>query len=136
MRLGNDAYKQLQFDVYGEVMDAIYLYDKNGAPISYDFWCQLVRLLDGLCDLWREPDEGIWEVRGGRQHFVYSKMMCWVAFDRAMRMADKRGLPAPRERWRSTQTIIYQEVMAQGWNPRSGASSSITIAITSTRLTC
>jgi GH15 family glucan-1,4-alpha-glucosidase len=121
VRLGNDAYKQLQLDVYGEVLDAIYLYDKNGAPISYDFWCQVVRLLDGLCDLWREPDEGIWEVRGGRQHFVYSKMMCWVAFDRALRMADKRGLPAPRERWRSTQTIIYQEVMAQGWNPKIGS---------------
>jgi GH15 family glucan-1,4-alpha-glucosidase len=121
VRLGNDAYNQLQLDVYGEVLDAIYLYDKNGAPIGYDFWCQVVRLLDGLCELWREPDEGIWEVRGGRQHFVYSKMMCWVAFDRALRMADKRGLPAPRDRWRRTQSEIYQEAMAMGWNPQIGS---------------
>jgi GH15 family glucan-1,4-alpha-glucosidase len=76
-----------------------------------------VRLLDMLCELWRQPDEGIWEVRGGRHHFVYSKMMCWVAFDRALRMADKRGLPAPRARWREVQTQIYEEVMMRGWHP-------------------
>jgi GH15 family glucan-1,4-alpha-glucosidase len=117
VRLGNDAYKQLQLDIYGEVMDAVYLYDKYGSPISYELWKHLSRLLDNLCTTWQEPDEGIWEVRGGRRHFVYSKMMCWVAYDRALRMADKRGLPAPRTRWRETQSQIYEDVMQRGWNP-------------------
>ena len=118
VRLGNGAYGQLQLDIYGEVLDAVYLYDKYGSPIGYDLWKQLARLLDNLCATWQQPDEGIWEVRGGRRHFVYSKMMCWVAFDRALRMADKRGLPAARTRWRETQSAIYEEVMQQGWNPQ------------------
>ena len=93
VRLGNDAYKQLQLDVYGEVLDAIYLYDKYGAPISYDFWRQLVRLLDWPVRPLARADEGIWEVRGGRQHFVFSKMMCWVAFDRALRWPTSADFP-------------------------------------------
>jgi GH15 family glucan-1,4-alpha-glucosidase len=117
VRLGNNAYRQLQLDIYGEVLDAVYLYDKYGSPISYDLWQHLVRLLDGLCESWQQPDEGIWEVRGARQHFVYSKMMCWVAFDRALRMATKRGLPVPRGHWEEAQSTIYQEVMARGWHP-------------------
>jgi GH15 family glucan-1,4-alpha-glucosidase len=117
VRLGNGAYRQLQLDIYGEVMDAVYLYDKYGSPISYELWKHLSRLLDNLCTTWQQPDEGIWEVRGGRHHFVYSKMMCWVAFDRALRMADKRGLPAPRTRWREAQSQIYEDVMQRGWNP-------------------
>src|SRR5581483_4481401 len=116
VRLGNGAFDQLQLDIYGEVLDAVYLYNKYGAHISYELWQQLVRLLNLLCTLWRQPDEGIWEVRGGRKHFVYSKMMCWVAFDRALRIADFRGLPAPREQWRETQSQIYREVMDRGWN--------------------
>jgi GH15 family glucan-1,4-alpha-glucosidase len=117
VRAGNSAYRQLQLDIYGEVLDAVYLYDKYGSPISYDFWKHLVRLLDRLCTTWQQPDEGIWEVRGGRQHFVYSKMMCWVAFDRGLRIANKRGLPAPHARWREAQASIYEEVMQWGWNP-------------------
>jgi GH15 family glucan-1,4-alpha-glucosidase len=118
VRLGNNAYRQFQLDIYGEVLDAVYLYDKYGSPISYDLWLLLVRLMDFLEQRWREPDEGIWEVRGGRQQFVHSKMMCWVAFDRALRLADRRGLPAPRERWMAARSAIYQEVMIHGWNPR------------------
>ncbi|MCC7105818.1 MAG: glycoside hydrolase family 15 protein [Chloroflexi bacterium] len=117
VRLGNGAYTQLQLDIYGEVLDAVYLYDKYGMPISYDLWQHLVRVLDRLCTIWQLPDEGIWEVRGGRQHFTYSKMMCWVAFDRALRMANKRGLPAPRARWEETMSAIYQQVMSHGYDP-------------------
>ena len=117
VRLGNGAYKQLQLDIYGELLDSVYLYNKYGSPIGYDLWKQLVRLLEWLRHNWQQPDEGVWEVRGGRQHFVFSKMMCWVAFDRALRMADKRGLPAPRSAWHETRSEIYQQVMECGWDP-------------------
>ena len=102
-------------------MDSIYLYDKYGSPISYDVWKSLTWMLDWLVDNWQQPDDGIWEVRGGRQHFVFSRMMCWVAFDRALRMANKRGLPAPLDRWEETRTAIYEEVMANGYDPKLGA---------------
>ncbi|MFN8637072.1 MAG: glycoside hydrolase family 15 protein [Chloroflexota bacterium] len=121
VRLGNDAANQLQLDIFGELADSIYLYDKYGAPISYDVWQNLTWLLNWLCDHWQQPDDGVWEVRGGRQQFVFSRMMCWVAYDRALRMADKRGLPAPRSRWEDTRTAIYQEVMAEGFDPQIGA---------------
>jgi GH15 family glucan-1,4-alpha-glucosidase len=121
VRLGNGAVDQLQLDVFGELLDSIYLYDKYGAPISYDVWKSLTWLLDWLCDNWQQPDDGVWEVRGGRQHFVFSRMMCWVAYDRALRMANKRGLPAPRSRWEDTRTAIYEDVMAHGFDPKIGA---------------
>ena len=90
---------QLQLDIYGELMDAVYLYNKYGAPISYDLWVTLRRLVNWVCDNWQREDEGIWETRGGRRHWVYSKLMCWVALDRALRLADKRSFPADRDRW-------------------------------------
>ncbi|MGE0473236.1 MAG: glycoside hydrolase family 15 protein, partial [Nitrospirales bacterium] len=93
VRLGNGAATQLQMDMYGALMDAVYLYNKHGSSISYDLWVNLCRMLDYVCDNWEQRDEGIWEVRGGRQHFVYSKVMCWVALDRGIRLADKRGFP-------------------------------------------
>ena len=74
-----------------------------------------------MCDNWQRPDEGVWEVRGGRQHFVYSKLMCWVAIDRALRLADKRSFPAPRERWLAVRDAIYEEIMERGWNAERGA---------------
>ena len=85
VRIGNGAHDQLQLDVYGELMDAVYLSNKQ-EPISWELWSSLRRLLDWLADNWQRPDEGIWEVRGGRRHFVYSRLMCWVAFERAMRI--------------------------------------------------
>jgi GH15 family glucan-1,4-alpha-glucosidase len=97
-------------------MDAVYLYNKYGSPISYDFWRHLTRLVDWVADNWQQPDEGIWEVRGGRQHFVYSKLMCWVALDRAIRLADKRSFPADRSRWLEVRDRIYEEIMEKGWN--------------------
>ena len=117
VRIGNSAYGQLQLDIYGELMDAVYLYNKYGTPISYDFWTHLRELTNWVCDNWGRTDEGIWEVRGGQQHFVYSRVMCWVALDRALRLADKRSFPADRDRWQKVRDQIYEEVMERGWNP-------------------
>ena len=117
VRVGNGAYNQLQLDIYGELMDSVYLYNKYGSPISYDLWVYLRRLINWVCDHWQRADEGIWEVRGGRQHFVYSKLMCWVAVDRGLRLADKRSFPADRDRWIKVRDTIYEEIMAKGWNP-------------------
>jgi GH15 family glucan-1,4-alpha-glucosidase len=116
VRIGNGAYDQLQLDIYGELLDSVYLYNKYGIAISYDLWCQLRKLVDWVCDNWNQPDEGIWEVRGGKQHFVYSKLMCWVALDRGLRLADKRSFPAPRDRWLRVRDEIYEEIMARGWS--------------------
>lgn len=121
VRIGNAAAQQLQLDIYGELMDSVYLYNKYGAPISYDFWVHLRRLVNWVCDHWRERDEGIWEVRGGRQHFVYSKLMCWVAVDRALRLADKRSFPADRARWYPTRDAIFEDIMTKGWSTQRGA---------------
>ena len=116
VRIGNAASDQLQLDIYGELMDSVYLYNKYGAPISYDLWTSLRELINWVCDNWQRQDAGIWEVRGGQQHFVYSKLMSWVAVDRGLRLADKRSFPADRERWLKVRDQIYEEVMAQGWN--------------------
>ena len=121
VRIGNGAAAQLQMDMYGALMDAVYLYNKHGASISYDLWVNLSRLLDFVCDNWEQPDEGIWEVRGGRRHFVYSKVMCWVALDRGIRLADKRGFPGNRTRWMAERDRIYREIMERGWNADIGA---------------
>src|SRR5215469_5869268 len=98
VRVGNGAARQLQLDIYGELMDSVYIYNKFAEPISYDFWQHLVQLIDWVCDHWQEPDEGIWEVRGGKHEFLYSRVMCWVAIDRGLRLADKRSFPAPVEK--------------------------------------
>jgi GH15 family glucan-1,4-alpha-glucosidase len=116
VRVGNAAYNQRQLDIYGELLDAIYLYNKYGAPISYDLWRNVRRLLNYVCNQWTEPDAGIWEVRGGPRHFVYSKLMCWVALDRGLRLATKRSFPADTERWLETRDRIYMEIMERGWH--------------------
>ena len=121
VRIGNGASQQLQLDIYGELLDSIYLYNKYGTPISYDLWKHLRRMIDWVCDNWHRPDEGIWEVRGGQQQFVYSKLMCWVAVDRGLRLADKRSFPANREKWLKTRDAIYEEIMAKGWDPQQKA---------------
>jgi GH15 family glucan-1,4-alpha-glucosidase len=117
VRLGNDAYGQLQLDIYGAVMDAAYLYNKWGAPLDYDLWHNIRKIMDWLADNWRQPDEGMWEVRGGRQHFVSSKVMAWVALERAVRISRQRGLPAGDGNWIHERDEIYEEIMQKGWNP-------------------
>ncbi|HSO00370.1 MAG TPA: glycoside hydrolase family 15 protein [Candidatus Nanopelagicales bacterium] len=118
VRTGNGARHQLQLDIYGELMDSVYLYDKHGEAISYDFWCDLRRMVDWVCANWDQPDEGIWEVRNGRRHFVYSKVQCWVALDRALRIADSHSFPMDRSRILSVRDRIYETVMEQGWDPK------------------
>jgi GH15 family glucan-1,4-alpha-glucosidase len=116
VRTGNGAADQLQLDVYGEVVDAIYLAERGGMPISYTLWVKLRGILDWLADNWDQPDEGIWEVRGGRRDFTYSRIMTWVAFDRAIRIQTKRGLPADTIKWRAARDAAYEWVMTHGWS--------------------
>ncbi len=116
VRIGNGAYAQLQLDIYGELMDSVYLFDKYGDPIAHDLWKNLVRLIDWVCVHWRLKDEGIWEVRGGPQEFLYSRLMCWVAIDRGIRLAFKRSLPAPLDRWNKTRDEIHAEIFGEFWN--------------------
>jgi GH15 family glucan-1,4-alpha-glucosidase len=116
VRIGNGAAQQLQLDIHGELMDSIYLYDKWGAPISHDFWQNLVRLTDWVAAHWQERDAGIWETRMGPQEFLYSRLMCWVAIDRALRLASRRSLPAPVSRWRETRDAIYTDIFENFWD--------------------
>ncbi|GHO86434.1 glycoside hydrolase family 15 protein [Dictyobacter formicarum] len=115
VRIGNGAYKQKQMDIYGELIDSIYIFNRH-QDISYDLWKNLRHLLTWLEDHWREPDEGIWEVRGGPQPFLHSRVMSWVAFDRALRIARHRGLPAPIADWTAVSAEIYDDIMENGWN--------------------
>jgi len=121
VRIGNGAHDQLQLDIYGGLMDAVYLYNKYGTQISYDLWGRLCDILNWVCDNWQRKDHGIWEVRGGVRHFVYSKMMCWVALDRGLRLADKRSFPADRTRWLAERDKIYLEIMEKGWSRERNA---------------
>ena len=118
VRIGNAASGQLQLDIYGELLDSVYIYNKYGEPISYDFWMNLVRLVNWVCDHWRKPDDSIWEVRGGRRQFLYSRVLCWVAVDRGIRLALHRSFPAPLERWQRVRDRIYQEVYHKFWDPK------------------
>jgi GH15 family glucan-1,4-alpha-glucosidase len=121
VRIGNGAYDQLQLDIYGELLDALYLYDKWGAPISYETWLSVRTFADWVCANWTREDEGIWEVRGGRRHFVYSKLMCWVALDRALRITRRRSFPADVARWTAVRDTIYEEIMTRGWDRERNA---------------
>ncbi len=117
VRVGNGAYNQLQLDIYGELMDSVYLYNRYGQPIHHDLWQDLVRLVDWVVENWRRPDEGIWEVRGGQKEFLYSRVMCWVAIDRGIRVAQSRSFPAPMNRWFDARDEIYAEIFSQFYDP-------------------
>ncbi|MBX3389321.1 MAG: glycoside hydrolase family 15 protein [Phycisphaeraceae bacterium] len=121
VRIGNAAYQQLQIDVCGELMDSVYLYNKYATPISYDTWRQLTRVMNWVCKNWTRPDRGVWEVRGPEHHFLYSKVMCWVALDRGIRLAEKRSFPGDLLGWRNVRDEIYREVMDKGYHPGRGA---------------
>ncbi|MFF5139765.1 glycoside hydrolase family 15 protein [Streptomyces sp. NPDC013157] len=121
VRVGNGAAGQLQLDIYGALIDSIYLYDKWAEPISSDQWDDVTRLVGWVCDHWDQPDEGVWETRGGRKNFLYSRLMCWVAVERAIRLANRRGLPADLPRWRQSRDAIYRWIMDRGWSERRGA---------------
>ncbi|MEU6478686.1 glycoside hydrolase family 15 protein [Streptomyces sp. NPDC047017] len=121
VRIGNAAADQLQLDIYGALIDSIYLYDKWAEPISSAQWDDVCALVDWVCDNWDQPDEGIWETRGGRRDFLYSRLMCWVAVERAVRLANRRGLPADLPRWQRTRDAVYRRIMDRGWSRRRQA---------------
>ncbi|KRE25222.1 hypothetical protein ASG82_16630 [Mycobacterium sp. Soil538] len=121
VRIGNGAATQLQLDIYGELMDSIYLCNKFGLPIYYDGWIDLTRNLEWLIDHWDQSDEGIWEARGDRRNYTFSRLMSWVAVERAIRVARQRGLPADVARWSQVRDRIYNQIMERGWNPRRRA---------------
>lgn len=116
VRIGNNAVNQLQLDIYGALIDSLYLYDKWGQPLTSDDWDAVGIVVDWVCDNWDQPDEGIWETRGKIQNFLYSQLMCWVAIERAMRIATHRGLPADMPRWAHARDAIYRRIMQRGWS--------------------
>ncbi|TPX71787.1 hypothetical protein SpCBS45565_g00976 [Spizellomyces sp. 'palustris'] len=119
VRIGNGAYDHLQLDIYGELLDSVYLYNKYRTPVSYDTWCQVRRLVNYVCKNWMTEDMSIWEVRGMKRNFLYSKIMCWVAVDRGLRLAEKRSLPCPdRLQWLETRDQIYEAIMTNGWSEK------------------
>ena len=116
VRIGNGAADQLQLDIYGEAIDSIYFGDQLGLEAGHAGWRGLSDLLDWLVDNWNQPEEGIWETRGGRQDFTYGRLMSWVALDRGIRLADRHGRPAPVDRWRAERNAIYNQIMDVGWS--------------------
>ena len=121
VRIGNAAAAQLQLDVYGELMDALYQACKGGLARHDIAWGLQRTLLDHLEKVWVQPDEGIWEVRAAQRHFTHSKVMAWVAFDRAVKMVEGMGLPGPVERWRELRARIHADVCAQGFSRKRNA---------------
>ena len=120
VRTGNGAYSQFQLDVYGEILDSAHLYRKFGGVISPEYWEYLVRVVSFVIDHWREPDEGVWEARVGRQHYVFSKVWCWVALDRAIKAARALDLPGDIELWRNVRREIKEDVMSKGFDSERG----------------
>ena len=116
VRIGNAAYRQLQLDIYGELGDALYLFDRHGKGLSRDLWLRSVELVEWVCRNWQNPDDGVWEVRSGPQEFLYSRVLCWVAIDRGIRLAVKRSFPAPIKRWREVRDRIYEDVFENFWD--------------------
>jgi GH15 family glucan-1,4-alpha-glucosidase len=121
VRIGNGAATQLQLDIYGELLDSWYLFDKYGRPIFYEGWQAISELLEWLEDNWDRPDEGIWETRGGQQHFTFSRLMSWVAFDRAIRIAENRGFPGDISSWAATRDAIFRQIHERAFHEERGA---------------
>jgi GH15 family glucan-1,4-alpha-glucosidase len=121
VRIGNGAAQQLQLDVYGEVMDSAYLYARFGGEIRRSLWRELRNIVELAIVRWEEPDSSIWEVRGGQQHYTYSKLMCWVAVDRGLRLAERFSLPHDPARWQSARRAIHRRIIKQAWSPKLGA---------------
>ena len=120
VRIGNGAYEQIQLDIFGELMDAVYLVNKYGDAISHEGWRHVGEVVDQVCENWQSEDVGIWEMRGETHHFLHSRLMCWVALDRAIRLASKRSLPAPFARWDDTRQAIYTDIWDNFWDEERG----------------
>jgi len=121
VRVGNGASEQLQLDIYGELLDTIYIYNKNHAPITYEFWSMIYRQVEKVVEHWQEPDHGIWEIRNEKKEFLHTRLMCWVAMDRGIKIAEHRSFPYPMERWRSTRDAIYHDIYHNFWDEELGA---------------
>ncbi len=121
VRIGNDAYKQFQLDVFGEVLDAAHSYMKLGGRITRRTWGLLESFINAAADNWQQPDSGIWEVRSGPYHFVHSKLMCWVAMDRGIKIAQRLGHRKNLQRWQQTARDIRDDILTRGWNPERQA---------------
>jgi len=121
VRIGNGAADQLQLDIYGEAMDALYMGIERGLPIAHRGWQELTKIIDWVSDNWDQPDEGVWETRGGRQDFTYGRFQCWVALDRAIRLAEHTGRPANIAKWVIERDRLYNQIMDRGWNAKEGA---------------
>ncbi|MGB9096791.1 glycoside hydrolase family 15 protein [Erwinia sp.] len=120
VRIGNDAWRQTQLDIYGELMDAIYLANKYGEAISHRGWAHVSKMIDYVSENWNQADAGIWEMRGEPQHFLHSRLMCWVALDRAVRLGEKRSLSFPYERWCQARDAIREDIWSNFWNEERG----------------
>ncbi|MFL6241160.1 MAG: glycoside hydrolase family 15 protein [Actinomycetes bacterium] len=116
VRIGNGAATQLQLDIYGEALDSVRLGDEHGVPLTHKGWQGLTRVLDWVCDHWDQPDDGIWETRGGREDFTYGRLMSWVALDRGIHLATSRGRPADLNRWTTVRDMIYRQILDRGWS--------------------
>jgi GH15 family glucan-1,4-alpha-glucosidase len=121
VRIGNGAATQLQLDIYGEALDSLHLADAHDLRIGHEGWQNTARIVDWLCDNWDQPDDGIWETRGGRQDFTYGRLMSWVAFDRAIRLAQGRARPADIGRWTNMRDMVYRQIMERGFHPKREA---------------
>jgi GH15 family glucan-1,4-alpha-glucosidase len=121
VRIGNGAAEQLQLDIYGELVDSLYLYNKYGTPLYHDAWASVIGIVDWVCENWDQADEGIWETRGGKKHYTFSRLMSWVAVERAIRIARQRGLPGDLVRWLGVRDRIYGQIMERGWHPERRA---------------
>jgi GH15 family glucan-1,4-alpha-glucosidase len=121
VRIGNGAADQLQLDIYGEAMDAIFTADTHGQQIAHSGWQALSRITDWLCDNWDQPDEGVWETRGGRKDFTYGRFQSWIALDRAIKLADLHSRPANRTKWAQQRDAIYNQIIDRGWHPKTKA---------------
>ncbi|GGC18019.1 glucoamylase [Oxalicibacterium flavum] len=120
VRIGNDAVDQIQLDIYGELLDSIYLSNKYGDAISHEQWAGVRRVVDHVCRDWKKPDAGIWEIRSKPRHHLHSRLMCWVAVDRAIRLASKRSLAAPFDKWIRARNAIHDDIWKNFWNDKGG----------------
>ena len=121
VRIGNGAADQLQLDIYGEAMDAVLAGDDYGLPIAHAGWLALTKIIDWVAGNWDQPDAGVWETRGGAKNFTYGRFQCWIALDRAIKLADRHGWPADTAKWAAERNRIYNQIMDRGWNDKVNA---------------
>jgi GH15 family glucan-1,4-alpha-glucosidase len=118
VRIGNAASQQLQLDIYGELIDSVFLYSKSGGKISSEFWRHICSLVEWVCGNWKRHDDSIWESRDGARQFLYSRAMCWLALDRAVKLAQCHAFQVPSGRWLGVQKQIHENVYSSFWNPK------------------